>query len=154
MPKTTLENLFFTALMVFCMVFCMTCYVLALSMGGLSYAVLRLALREMWVEYAVVFLLIFFCITGLAKCLAFRLFSPEMDRPIFIILAIQCFTVCLTVPAATLFATLVHNGPTADWLPQWLQLAATCFPAALCIQVFFVGPLVRWIFRTVSERLR
>ena len=22
-----------------------------------------------------------------------------------------------------------------------------CFPVALCLQVFFVGPLVRWIFR-------
>ena len=28
-------------------------------------------------------------------------------------------------------------------------MAFLCFPAAFCLQVFFVGPLVRKIFRTI-----
>ncbi len=152
MPKTKLQSIVFTALMVFCMVYCMTVYTIAMKFGQLSYTVFALAIKEMWVEYVIVYLLIFFVITKTAQKLAFRIVSLAEDKPIFLILAIQCFTVCLIVPCITLFATFFHNGFTADWFPQWLQLAALCFPVALCLQVFFVGPLVRLIFRTISSR--
>ena len=152
MPKTKFQSVVFTLMMVFCMVFCMTVYTIALKMGQLSYQVFLLAIQEMWLEYIIVFCLIFFCITGLAQKLAFRILTPGADKPIFITLAIQCFTVCLIVPTITLIATFIHNGVTADWFPQWIQLAARCFPTALCLQVFFVGPLVRLIFRTIFKK--
>lgn len=107
MPKTKFQKIVFTAMMVFCMVYCMTVYTIALNFGGLSYQVFALA--------------------------------------------IQCFTVCLIVPGITLFATFYHQGFSADWFPQWVQLAAQCFPAALCLQVFFVGPFVRLVFRTIFK---
>ena len=151
MPKTKFQSVVFTAMMVFCMVFCMTTYTIALKFGELSYQVFALAIKEMWVEYVIVFLLIFFAITKLAQKLAFRIVTPEIDNPIFIILAIQCFTVCLIVPSITLFATFYHNGFTSGWFPQWIQLAACCFPAALCLQVFLIGPLVRLLFRTIFQ---
>lgn len=151
MPKTKFQKIVFTAMMVFCMVYCMTVYTIALKFGGLSYQVFALAIREMWVEYIVVFLLIYFVITGTARKLAFRILTPGEDKPIFMILAIQCFTVCLIVPGITLFATFYHQGFSADWFPQWVQLAAQCFPAALCLQVFFVGPFVRLVFRTIFK---
>ena len=78
----------------------------------------------MWLEYVVVFCLIFFVITETAKKLAFWIINPANMQPIFLILAIQCFTVCQIVPLITLFATLVHNGISADWFCQWIQLAA------------------------------
>lgn len=152
MPKTKFQSVVFTAIMVFCMVYCMTVYTISMKLGGLSYSVFALALREMWVEYIVVFLLIFFLITRLAQKLAFRIITPGVDKPIFLILAIQCFTVCLIVPCVTLFATVYHGGLTVNVLPQWIQLAFLCFPAALLLQVFFVGPLVRLIFRTLFRR--
>ncbi len=149
MPKTKAQSLVFTAMMVFCMVFCMTVYNVALNFGVLSYQVFGLAIREMWVEYVVVFLLIFFIITKTAQKLAFRIVTPGVDKPIFLILAIQCFTVCLIVPVITLFATILHGGLTPDWFPRWIQLFFLCFPVALCLQVFFVGPLVRFLFRCI-----
>ena len=151
MPKTKFQSVIFTLLMVFCMVFCMTCYTISLNMGGLTPQVFLLAIQEMWLEYVVVFCLIFFIITELAKKLAFRIVTPGKDAPIFIILSIQCFTVCLIVPVITLFATLVHNE-TNGWFTNWIQLAFLCFPVALCLQVFFVGPLVRLIFRTLFRK--
>ena len=151
MPKTKFQSIIFTLLMVFCMVFCMTCYTIALNMGGLTPQVFLMAIQEMWLEYVVVFCLIFFIITELAKKLAFRIVTPGKDAPIFIILSIQCFTVCLIVPVITLFATLVHNG-TNGWFTSWIQLAFLCFPVALCLQVFFIGPLVRLIFRTLFRK--
>ena len=152
MPKTKLQQIVFTALMVFCMVYCMTVYTIARKLGGLSGPVFLLALRKMWAEYVLVFLLIFFCITRLAQKLALRIIPPGALPPIFFTLAIQCCTVCLIVPCVTLFATLYHGGLAAGWFPQWLQLACLCFPVALCLQVFLIGPLVRLLFRALFRR--
>lgn len=59
MPKTKFQSIIFTLIMVFCMVFCMTCYTIALKMGGLTSQVFLLAIKEMWLEYVIVFCLIF-----------------------------------------------------------------------------------------------
>lgn len=61
-------------------------------------------------------------------------------------------TVCQIVPVITLFATLVHGGLTANWFFQWIRLAVICFPMALCAQVFYIGPFVRLIFRTLFKK--
>lgn len=151
MPKTKFQSVVFTAIMVFFMVYCMTVYTISLKLGGLSYVAFYLAIQEMWPEYIVVFALIFFVITNTSKRLAFKVINAENAQPIFITLAIQCFTVCQTVPVITLFATLVHNGITPNWFTQWLELAAKCFPMALLAQLFFIGPFVRLIFRTIFK---
>ena len=151
MPKTKFQSIIFSILMVFVMVYIMTIYTISLKFGSLNYEVFYLAIKEMWLEYLVVFCLIFFLITNTAKKLAFRIIQPGSMPPIFTILSIQCFTVCQIVPIITLFATLVHNGLTRDWFCQWLQLAVLCFPMALCTQLFFAGPLVRLIFRTIFK---
>lgn len=148
MPKTKFQSVVFTALMVFCMVYCMTVYTISLNAGALSGKVLALAIREMWLEYIVVFCLIFFFITENAKKLAFKVITPGSVPPIFTVLSIQCFTVLQIVPIITLFATFAHGG-VSGWFCRWLQLAALCFPAALCLQLFFVGPLVRRVFRSL-----
>lgn len=152
MPKTKVQSIVFTAIMVFCMVFCMTVYTISMKFGGLSYSVFAVAIQEMWVEYVVVFILIFFIITRIAQRLALRIITPRIDKPIFMILAVQSFTVSLIVPCITLFATFYHNGFTVDWFPRWIQLAAQCFPVALCLQVFFVGPFVRLVFRMIFRK--
>ena len=59
MPKTKFQSVVFTAIMVFCMVYCMTVYTISLELGALSRQVFALAIREKWVEYVVVFALIF-----------------------------------------------------------------------------------------------
>lgn len=151
MPKTKFQSFVFTAIMVFCMVYCMTVYTIAINMEGLSYKVFALAIQEMWVEYFVVYVLIFFLITKSAQKLACNIITPGVDKPIFMILAIQCFTVCLIVPAITLFATFYHNGMTTQWFVQWRQLVCRCFPMALCLQVFLVGPFVRHVFKIIFQ---
>ena len=73
MPKTKFQSLIFTLMMVFCMVYCMTVYAVSLNSGGLSGQVLFASLREMWLEYVIVFLLVFFGVSRLALKLARRL---------------------------------------------------------------------------------
>ena len=48
MPKTKVQSVVFTAIMVFCMVFCMTVYTISMKFGALSYKVFALAMQEMW----------------------------------------------------------------------------------------------------------
>ncbi len=151
MPKTKFQSFVFTALMVFCMVYCMTVYTVALNAGELTYSVFATAIQEMWIEFIVVYLLIFFVITKAAQKLAFKIVTPGEDKPVFITLAIQCFTVCLIVPCITLFAAVFHNGFTVEFPMQWFALVGKCFPVALCLQIFLVGPFVRMVFRTVFK---
>lgn len=152
MPKTKFQSIIFTALMVFFMVYCMTVYIISLKFGALNYQTFGLAIQEMWLEYILVYCLIFFVITNTAKQLAFKTIDPKKVQPIVTIITIQCFTVCQIVPVITLFATLVHNGITSNWFCQWIQLAVVCFPMALCTQIFFIGPLVRFLFRFIFKK--
>ena len=71
MPKTRKQSLFFTALVVFCMVYCMITYTIAIKMGAMSHHVLLLALQEIRLEYIVVFCAIFFVINPNAQKLTF-----------------------------------------------------------------------------------
>ncbi len=151
MPKTKFQSVVFTLMMVFCMVYCMTAYTIALKTGELTNGIFLSAIQEMWVEYVVVFCLIFFFITKTAMKLAHRIIDPAAVHPVFIILAIQSFTVCLIVPIITLFATFFHNGFSFQWFSQWIQLVVLCFPMAFCLQIFFVGPFVRLLFRKIFK---
>ena len=152
MPKTKFESIVFTLIMVFCMVYCMTTFTISVNAGGFDYPILGEAIREMWLEYVIVFCLAYFIIAHAAQKLAFRFVTPGVDKPIFVIVSIQCMTVCLMVPTITLIATFIHNGFTGKWLVQWISLIATCFPMALCLQLFLVGPFVRFIFRSIFRR--
>ena len=67
-------------------------------------------------------------------------------------LVVQGLTVSMVVPAVTLFASLLHGGVNPGFFPRWIQLAGQCFPAALILQVFYIGPLVRWLFRLLFRR--
>jgi hypothetical protein len=152
MPETKFESVVFTLMMVFCMVYCMTVYTIALGAGGLTAGVFAAAIQEMWVEYVVVFCLIFFLITRNAVKFAGRIIDLRKNSPIIYTVAVQSFTVMMIVPLITLFATFFHHGFTGSWFTQWITTAAQCFPAAYCLQVFFIGPFVRFLFRTLFRR--
>lgn len=152
MPTTKKQNFVFTLIMAFFMVFCMTTYSIALGQGGFCTAILGMAIREMWVEYVIVFIIVYFLVSKSAVILAKRIIDPSKNQPIFFMLAVQCFMVCQMVPLITLIATFLHGGAAGDWFGTWIQQAALCFPAALFLQVFYVGPLVRLIFRTIFLR--
>ena len=137
MPKTKLENVIFTLMMAFVMVYAMICYNIALNVGGMSNQA---------------FILEFFVVERLSRKLAFRLVTPGVDKPVFVILAISCMIVCLMCPMMSLVATILFKNPGSQIVAVWLQTAAMNFPMALCWQVFFAGPLVRLVFRVLFRR--
>ena len=134
MPKTKLQEVVFTILMVFVMVYAMICYNIALNMGG-----------------PIAFILDFFLYGSLSKKLAFRIVTPGVDKPIMIILAISSITVCLMCPTMSFFATLLFKSAGKEFIAVWFQTTALNFPMAFFWQIFFAGPLVRAIFGMIFK---
>ncbi|WP_122789830.1 DUF2798 domain-containing protein [Intestinibacillus sp. Marseille-P6563] len=152
MPKTKFQNIIFTLLMAFVMVYAMVCYNIAWNVGGMQNRVFVIALEEIVIMWPVAFFLEFFVVEHLSQKLAFRLVTPGRDKPIFILLAISSMIVCLMCPIMSLIATILFQNPGSELIAVWLQTAAVNFPMALCWQIFFAGPLVRLIFRTIFRK--
>lgn len=149
MPQTKFQSVVFTLMMVFFMVFSMTVYTLTLNMGGLTYYTFLLAIKEMWIEYVIVFVLIFFFISPTALKAAKNHVDPRKISPLIFTVTVQTFTVLMTVPIVTLIVTFIHNGFTVDWMTSWITTAAKCLPCAFFIQICYVGPMVRFLFRHI-----
>lgn len=153
MPKTKGESIFFTAITAWMMVYVMTLYNTVLAMESFTNSVFLIALKEMWIEYVIIALLAYFVSSHLAKMCAFRIVQPE-DRPIFIIFAIQIFTVIWQVAFASVIGVYHGYGFTGNFLPDYLVTYCKNFLMALPLQLIIVGPLARFIFRTVCVKHR
>ena len=76
MPKTKFQNVIFTLMMAFLMVYAMICYNISLNIGGMSNQVFLMAFGEMKIMWPVAFVLEFFIVDNLAHKLAFRMVTP------------------------------------------------------------------------------
>ncbi|WP_310605400.1 DUF2798 domain-containing protein [Anaerosporobacter sp.] len=146
MPKTKLQDVIFTIMMVIVMVYAMVVYNISIDKGGVTNEVFVLALGELLLMGIVGFVLEMLIAGPLAKKLAFRIVSPREDKMIFVILAISSMTVCLMCPLMSFVATALFKGFQEQFVANWIQTTVMNFPMALCWQIFFAGPLVRLIF--------
>ncbi len=151
MPKTKFQEVVFTIMMVFVMVYAMICYNISLNIGGMANHVFLDAFHELVIMGPVAFILDFFLYGSLSKKLAFRIVNPAEDKPIMIILAISSITVCLMCPSMSLAATLLFKNAGTEFIAVWLQTTALNFPMAFFWQIFFAGPLVRKIFGAIFK---
>ncbi len=150
MPRTRGESIFFTAITAWMMVYVMTLYNTVLATGGFTNSTFLIALKGMWVEYVIIALLAYFVSSRLAKLCAFKIVQPG-DRPIFIILTIQTFTVIWQVAFASVIGVYHGYGFTGNFIPNYLTTYCKNFIMALPLQLIIVGPLARLIFRTVTS---
>lgn len=146
MPKNKFQEVIFTILMVFVMVYAMVCYNIALNTGGMSNAVFLAAFRELPIMMPIAFILDFFLVGNLAKKAAFRMVDVKTERPFHLILAISAVSVAWMCPLMSLAATILFKHAGAQFISVWLQTTVFNFPMALCWQLFFAGPLVRFVF--------
>lgn len=110
MPKTRGESIFFTSITAWMMAYVMTLYNTVLATGTFTNLTFFIALKNTWIEYIIIGLLAYFVSGHLAKMCAFRVVQPG-DRPIFIIFAIQTFTVIWQVAFASVIS--VFHADTA-----------------------------------------
>ena len=71
MPKTKLQNVFFTIMMAFLMVYAMICYNISLSIGGMTNQVFLMAFGEMKIMWPAAIILEFFVVEKLASMMSF-----------------------------------------------------------------------------------
>ena len=70
----------------------------------------------------------------------------------FPVMVISAITVCCMCPIMSFIATVLFQGVNRDLIANWLQIAVRNFPMALCWQIFYAGPLVRWIFGKIFRQ--
>lgn len=151
MPKTKFQSIVFTAITAWIMVYIMTIYNTALASDSFTNYTFLLALKEMWIEFVIIFLCAFFISSPIAKRLAFRVVRAE-DRPIFIILAIQIFTVICQVALASILGVYHAYGFTAQFVPNYMSVYCRNFIMALPVQLFIAGPIARGLFRLAFKQ--
>ena len=148
MPKTKFQNVIFTLMMAFLMVYAMICYNISLNIGEMSNQVFLMAFHEMVIMWPIAFILEFFVVDNLAHKLAFRMVTPQ-DRPIVITLAISVMIICIMCPVMSLIATLLFKNAGSQFIAVWLQTTFMNFPVAFFWQLMYCGPLIRLIFRNL-----
>ena len=149
MPKTKFQEVVYAVLMTFFMVMAMEFYNTGLRMGGMTNQGFLLAFSEMRIMFPICFVMGFFFMDRLAPKIAFRMVTPGEDKPILVVTVRAAVTVCLMCPVMSFWATLIFKFPEKEFLAVWLQTLVCNFPMALCWQIFFCGPLVRWLFRKI-----
>lgn len=151
MPKTKGQSLIFTAITAWIMVYIMTLYNTVLATGNFTNITFLNVLKTMWPEFVIIFLCAFFISSHIAKYLAFKIVKPG-DRPIFIILAIQVFTVVIQVALASILGVYHGYGFTSQFIPHYLLIYCRNFIMAMPVQLFIAGPIARKIFRNCISR--
>lgn len=152
MLQNKFQDVVFTIIMVFFMVYAMICYNISLSVGGMSNEVFLLAFKELVIMGPIAFIVDFLFVGFIAKKIAFNIVNVEKDNKFHIILAISTVSVIFMCPIMSLVATLLFKDAGSEVIAVWFQTTALNFPMALCWQLFFAGPIVRFIFGFIFLR--
>ena len=149
MPKTKFQEVIFTIMMVFVMVYAMICYNITLNIGGLNTSVFLSAFHEFVIMAPVAFVLDFFFVGHIAKRTAFRIVNPEKENPFHLVIAISVVSVAWMCPLMSLAATILFKDAGSQFIAVWLQTIALNFPMAFFWQMLYAGPFVRFLFRQI-----
>lgn len=151
MPKNKFQEVIFTVIMVFFMVYAMICYNISLNTGGMSNYVFGAAFHELIIMGPIAFILDFFIVGHIAKAKAFKIINPQKDNPFHIVLAISVVSIILMCPLMSLAATILFKNAGKEFIAVWLQTTALNFPMAFFWQLCFAGPIVRAIFGLIFK---
>lgn len=151
MPTTKFQKIIFAFLSVIISVHCFVFYNIAIEMGGMSNSVFLTAKNVILIEFIFAFLLEIFIAEPLSLKMAFKKVNPMKDKPYVVTTAIICSTVCLMCPMMSFIATVLYNGINSEFLSNWMQKLIFNFPFAFFVELFFVQPLVRTIFKILLK---
>ena len=146
MPKNKFQDVVLTAIMAVVMVYGMIVYNVSLAMGGVTAEAFFAAFHELPIMAPIAFVLEFFIVGKVARKLAFTVMRPD-DRPQFITYAISICICCIMCPVMSLIAVILFKETKTFGV--WVQTWAMNFPMAILYQLFYCGPFVRLIFRSI-----
>ena len=152
MPETKFQDFIYTLIMAFVMVYVMICYNISIHTGGLSNFVFLEAFKELPFMFIIAIILEFFLIGKIAHKLVFKVLNPQNTPNIIISYAISIVIVSFMCPIMSFIATIFINKPSLNtFIVSWLQSMVLSFPMAICLQLFYAGPFVRFIFRLIFK---
>ena len=152
MPETKFQDFIYTLIMAFLMVYVMVCYNISIHTGGLNNFVFIEVFKELPFMWIVAIILEFFLIGKIAHKLTFKVLDPKKTPSIIISYAISIVIVSFMCPIMSLVATIFINKPSLDiFISTWIQSMVLSFPMALCFQLFYAGPFVRFIFKLIFK---
>lgn len=146
MPKTKFQNAVFTAIMAFCMVYGMIVYNISLARGGVSPTSFLAAFHEIPIMVPIAFVLEITIVGKLAARIVFSVLRPT-DRPQFVTYAMSLVICAIMCPIMSLIATILFKDSRT--FSTFIQTWAMNFPMALLYQMFYCGPFVRLLYRTL-----
>ena len=149
MPKNKFQEVIFTIIMVFVMVYAMICYNIVLNTGAMTNQVFLSAFHELTFMGPIAFVLDFFIVSKLAFACANRMVDFRSCHPFSMILAISVASVAFMCPMMSFFATLFFKHAGNQFIAIWLQTTFMNFPVAFFWQLIYAGPIVRFIFRHI-----
>ena len=153
MPQTKFQNFVFTLMTAILMAYFMIVYNVAISSNdGLVNQTFLIALKEFRIEVIIVFFLAYFIASPIAKKLAFRIVDPKKDNKMLIILSIQTFTVLVMVALMSIYALFIQHLVNSNIICNYITLFIKNFIMAYPLQIFFVGPVVRNVFRIIFKK--
>ena len=153
MPQTKFQNFVFTLMTAILMAYFMIVYNVAISSNdGLVNQTFLIALKEFRIEVIIVFFLAYFIASPIAKKLAFRIVDPKKDNKMLIILIIQTFTVLVMVALMSIYALFIQHLVNSNIICNYITLFIKNFIMAYPLQIFFVGPVVRNVFRIIFKK--
>ena len=152
MPKTKLQDAVFSIMMATAMAYAMEVYNFSLQNGGGSGALFVSALKDLILMVPIVILLEKLLVGKLAHKCAMKIFRSQKDNPFLLTILISCFTVWIMCPLMSAVATLLFKHPGIQFFPVWIDTTAHNFPMAFFWQLFFAGPIVRFLFRCIFAR--
>lgn len=152
MPTTNFQRVVFAFLSVIITVHLFVFYNLAIEMGGMSNQVFVTSVKVVPIEFIFAFLLQIFVAGPLSLKIAFSIVNPREEKPFIVTTAIICSTIILMCPMMSFVATILYNGITSEFLAQWMQKIVFNFPFAFFSQLFFIQPLVRFIFGAIFKK--
>ena len=152
MPETKFQDFIYTLIMAFLMVYVMICYNISIHTGGLNNFVFIEVFKELPFMWIVAIILEFFLIGKIAHKLTFKVLDPKKVPNIIICYGISIVIVSFMCPIMSLVATIFINKPSLDiFISSWIQSMVLSFPMALCFQLFYAGPFVRFIFKLIFK---
>lgn len=153
MPETKFQNFIFTLMTSALMAYCLILYSIAInSSAGLTNYTFLIAVKEFLIEGIIVFVLAFFIAGPIAKKLAFRIVNLRKDNKMLVILSIQTFTVLTMVGLMSVYALFAQHLINHNFICNYITLYCKNFIMAYPLQIFFVGPFIRNLFKLIFRK--
>lgn len=147
-----IRNTLYSIIMSGLMVYTMTCYNISIIMGKLDIKVFSLALREFIIFWPIAFCINFFIvkpnvIKKVNKIMELNNFTSPLIKTNLIII----FIITFMVPIMSLITSLYLTHNYSNIIGDWLHEVAINFPMAICIQLFYYGPILRFVFNKIFD---